>query len=316
MIETTPTARACVVCRLVSSGLDRQERLVRSNIRAYREQAFAVWRCPRCRSLHARDPVNLSDYYAAYPFFALRVDLRLRLLYDNQLRRLQRAGLTRSSSILDYGTGAGHFVQHLRARGYHRAEGYDEYSPAFRDPAVLEQRYDCVTSQDVLEHVPDPCVLLDRFDQLVVPGGLLAIGTPNADAIDLEDPERHVHALHMPYHRHILSKQALFRAGQSRGWSLQRHYSTQYANTAFPCLNSRFYLHYMRCLDNTLDALLGPPQLVPLLYRLPSTLFWAFWGSLFAEETDIMAIFRTSLPPVAELRTEQRSCNLFAGACH
>lgn len=290
-LPETPSATRCVACGMQNPQSVREERLVRSNIRAYREQLFAVWRCGSCLSLHARDPVDLAEYYAHYPFFALRPDDRLRLIYDNQLRRL-REYVGNDARILDYGTGAGHFVHHLHARGHRDAVGYDEYSPSFRDPAVLERRYQCVVSQDVLEHVPDPGALLDTFDRLVEPGGIIAIGTPNAEAIDLKRQEPQLHALHMPYHRHILSKRALLAAGEQRGWRLERYYSTQYANTRIPCLNSRFYLYYMRCLDDTLDCLLAPPRLAQLLYRLPLTLFWALFGSFFAEETDVMLVFR------------------------
>jgi hypothetical protein len=101
-----------------------------------------------------------------------------------------------------------------------------------------------------------------------------------------------VHALHLPYHRHIFSKQALLSAGTRRGWRVERYYRTQYANTALPFLNSRFYLYYMGLCDNTLDCLLEPPRASLLLARLPVALFWGFFGALFAEETDVMALFR------------------------
>jgi SAM-dependent methyltransferase len=172
------------------------------------------------------------------------------------------------------------------------ASNRDIASSTFNDPALLEQTYDCVLSQDVLEHVPDPSAWLDELGRLVRPGGLIALGTPNADAIELGQHERYIHALHLPYHRHIFSKQALLSAGTRRGWSVARYYPTQYANTAIPFLNSRFYLYYMSLRDNTLDCLLEPPVLGPLLARLPLTLFWGLFGSLLAEETDVMAIFR------------------------
>lgn len=283
---------SCIVCGARGPNLACDEQRVRSNVRAYRDQDFAVWRCAFCHSLHARDAANLSEYYVGYPFFKLPRDGRLRLLYDVQLRRLRRAHVHVNDCILDYGAGAGHFVQHLRERGYINAFGYDEYSSAFRDLAVLERRYRCVVSQDVLEHVADPCALLDTFDRLVEPGGIIAIGTPNADAIDLKPPEPHIHALHMPYHRHILSRTALLAAGERRGWRLERYYPTSYGNTLVPFMNSRFYLHYMRCVDDTLDCLMEPPRAAPLLRHLARSLFWGLCGYFLAPRTDVMAVFR------------------------
>jgi len=240
-------------------------------------------------SIHAQDDVDLAHYYARYPFFALPDDWRLRALYDNQLRRLRRAGIGPEHRILDYGCGDGGFVRHLRRRGFRQAFGYDRYAPMFNDASVLNEAYDCVISQDVLEHVVTPGEFLDELDQLVVPGGVIALGTPNAEAIRLD---RHLHALHAPYHRHILSKRALLLAGSKRGWRLERYYRTQYANTLLPFLNSRFYLYYMSVCDNAIDCLMESPRVLPLLTRLPWTLFWGLFGFFFAEETDVMLLFR------------------------
>lgn len=288
----TPHAR-CVVCD--SPDAATESTWVSSNVRAFAHERFWLWRCGQCHSIHARDEVDLARYYAGYPFFELPLDWRLRAAYAEQRRRLEAAGLRRSHSILDYGCGSGAFIGYLRSQGYGRAAGYDEYNPRFADPTALTRRYDCVLSQDVLEHVPEPRALIARFDQLAVPGGIVAVGTPNASAIDLTRAERYRHTLHMPYHRHILSRAALCHSGERHGWRLEQYYPTQYANTHVPFLNSRFYLFFMRTLDDTLDCLLEqPPRLGPCLARWPSALVWGLCGAYYAEETDVMAVFRTA----------------------
>jgi 2-polyprenyl-3-methyl-5-hydroxy-6-metoxy-1,4-benzoquinol methylase len=282
----------CVACGAAGSDVIGERGAARSNVRAFRDESFAVWRCRRCASIHARDEVDLQHYYRQYPFHGMTIDWRLRALYDQQLARLERAGVRREHRILDYGCGGGAFVQHLRERGFTGAVGYDQYSAEFGDTALLEDRYECVVSQDVLEHAPDPQALLSEYGRLATPGGIVAIGTPNAAAIDLQRTAEYVHTLHVPFHRHIFSKQALLAAGGARGWRLEHYYRTQYANTAIPFLNSRFYLYYMQVCDGSLDSLLEPPKLLPLLLRLPITMFWGFFGQFFVEETDVMAIFR------------------------
>jgi SAM-dependent methyltransferase len=184
-------------------------------------------------------------------------------------------------------------LRYLAECGYRHATGFDGYNPVFSNQAVLRDQYDCVLSQDVLEHVAEPHGLLDRFHHLTKPGGLIAIGTPNASAIDLSRADDYRHTLHAPYHRHIFSKAALLGVGVPRRWSLVQYYATQYANTHVPFLNSPFYLFFMRTQDDTLDCLLEqPPQIAPVLAQLPAALFWGMCGSYRAEETDVMAIFR------------------------
>jgi 2-polyprenyl-3-methyl-5-hydroxy-6-metoxy-1,4-benzoquinol methylase len=282
----------CAVCGAAAPDLAVEETMVRSNVRAFSGEQFAVWRCRRCASLHARDEVDLAHYYAKYPFHSLPDDWRMRAMYANQWSRLTSAGVRPNDSILDYGCGAGDFIRYLRARGASDVAGYDEYSTPFADASVLERRYRCVISQDVIEHVADPRALLDRFDRLVEPGGVIAIGTPNAAAIDLRRAEKYIHALHLPYHRHILSKQALIDAGAARHWHLEHYYRTQYVNTRVPFLNSPFLSYYAKLLDNSLDVFVEEPQLAVLLILGPWTLFLGFFGSLFADETGVMAVFR------------------------
>jgi hypothetical protein len=48
----------------------------------------------------------------------------------------------------------------------------------------------------------------------------------------------------------------------------------------------------MRCCDHSIDSLMEAPRVAPLLARLPATLFWGLFGFFFAEETDVMVVFR------------------------
>jgi 2-polyprenyl-3-methyl-5-hydroxy-6-metoxy-1,4-benzoquinol methylase len=286
------TALDCIICGQSTASERADAASIPSNVRAFRDETFAYYRCEHCGSLHARDNVDLAHYYARYPFHNLPVDWRLHAMYDNYLKRLRRAGLQTSHQILDYGCGGGHFVEYLKAKGYD-ARGYDEYSAKFGDKGVLEQRYDCIVSQDVLEHVPSPKQLLDSFDRLTKPGALIALGTPNASAIDLQHPASYVHAIHAPYHRHIFARDALLKAGELQGWKVERFYPTMYTNTPVPFLNERFYLYYTTLTDGTLDAMMEQVRPGPLLARLPETLFWGCFGAFFSRSTDVMAMFRT-----------------------
>lgn len=287
--------RTCNVCETETNDTEIEEASVRSNVTAFRSEQFYYWRCPQCRSLHARDEVDLEHYYAGYPLHEMRDgDVAVRLVYQSQLARLVRAGLTRDHDIIDYGCGAGAFVRFMHAAGYRKAVGFDEYNPQFCDRSLLERRYDFVLSQDVIEHVPSPLALLDQFAKLARASGLIAIGTPDAQVLDLKRTEAFVHQLHAPYHRHIVSTDALVFAGKRRGWALQRKYSTMYSNTRVPFLNEGFAAFYMRLVGNDLDNLLAPVRWGQVWLRAPIALFWALFGSFLSRRTDVMVVFRNA----------------------
>lgn len=286
------TPRICNVCDPDGVTVAEPETAsVKPNIRRFQHERFAVWRCPRCRSIHAQEPVDLDAYYRGYPFLSATMDWRARAMYDNQLARLKRAGLTRTARILDYGCGSGNFVRYLKSRGYAEATGYDAYAAEFGDAAVLEQRYDCIISQDVIEHVDAPWELLRTFARLAKPDAIVAIGTPDADVLDLARADDFKHTLHLPFHRHILSARALLEAGERLGWRLSRYYPTMYANTLVPFINSRFGFHFMRCGDDTIDVLFSAIDFKnPKLWTL-TTLYYGVFGYFHAPRTDVMAVF-------------------------
>lgn len=283
----------CNVCGSDAPTEGCETATVRSNVRKFQTERFRLWRCPTCASIHATDSVDLAHYYSGYPIFSAELNWMLDIVYGNLMKRLRRSGLAPGAKILDYGCGSGAFVKYLRANGHADAQGWDAYAGAYRDPGVLDARYDCVVSQDVIEHVDSPLELLRTFDRLVVPGGLVSIGTPDAAAIDLSDADDFIHTLHQPFHRHILSAGALRKSAEAIGWTVDRYYSTMYNNTLFPTMNPRFVLQYVRSHDDAFDLITEPIKLNSWRIWSPATPFFALFGYFFDRHTDIQFLFRT-----------------------
>ena len=155
-----------------------------------------------------------------------------------------------------------------------------------------EQRYDCIVSQDVIEHVDDPQALLALFDRMAEPGAIISIGTPDAAALDLRDTDNFVHALHLPYHRHILSAAALQQAGQDArlgALALLRHDVQQHAvSDDEPALRAALHALPRRRVRS------GGRAVRASSWKLlsPLTPFFAFFGFFFDRHTDVQAVFR------------------------
>lgn len=264
------------------------------NVRAFADRRFRVARCAGCGSIHAADAISdaeLAAYYAAYPYHRQRYDLMTMLFYDVYERRLRRAGVRPEHSILDYGCGSGHLLRFLRWKGFSDLAGYDAHSAAFADPAPLGRRYDCVIAQDLIEHVADPVALLRQLAELLRPGGILIIGTPNADGIDLGRPEDFRHALHQPYHRHLFSQAALRAQTEALGLRERARYLRPYTHTIWPGLNQAFMTYYARCFDDTMDLAFDGLRFHPRLLS-PVALFLFFFGYAFGRPTDLMLVLQ------------------------
>ena len=133
---------------------------------------------------------------------------------DREIRHLPA---TPGGRLLDVGCGSGAFVAQMAALGW-RAEGIDpdpaavagareaglevkEGMVADLEPAEHAGAFDAVTLSHVIEHLHDPAGDLRRIRDLLRPGGLLWIATPNLEALGVRrfgrdwlglDPPRHL----------------------------------------------------------------------------------------------------------------------------
>ena len=124
--------------------------------------------------------------------------------------------------------------------------------------------------------------------------GILCIGTPRADGIDLGNTERFIHSLHQPYHVHILSEAALQELASKHGLSIERLYRRHIFDTPIPFVNWTFILAYLKMLDNTLDAGFESPSNFKILSS-PRALFMGLFGFWFPVRSELLALFRKAV---------------------
>jgi 2-polyprenyl-3-methyl-5-hydroxy-6-metoxy-1,4-benzoquinol methylase len=125
-------------------------------------------------------------------------------IFDDVLTALAARLPPERRRLLDVGAHAGRFIATARRAGW-QAEGL-ELNPktaAFAASATgapvhqgnvhtfdADGAYDAVTLTDVLEHIPDPRVVLRRVARYLAPGGWIAVKVPNGPAQRVKERTR------------------------------------------------------------------------------------------------------------------------------
>lgn len=178
--------RSCIICGGTKAKV------------VFREPKGEVLRCTGCRHVYSAcdAPQDYDGYFRDEPTDWNDLfwwDQARHRMYDDFCRRFV-AG--RSGRLLDVGCGLGFFLKKMREFGSWEAFGC-EISPEgagyardtlglpnifngrLEDGPFKERSFDLVTLWDVLEHIPDPDPLLSRVRELLKPGGMVFIHTPN-----------------------------------------------------------------------------------------------------------------------------------------
>ena len=281
----------CNICNNPGTFENSQEhKLINSNVRKFKDEKFTVWRCSNCLSLHSKESIDLAYYYDGYPVNNHKQEYGTHCTYRNRLRLLRKNGLKKEHKILDFGCGPGLFVLFLNQQGYN-ATGYDAFVEKFSDEGPLDKVYDFVVSYDVIEHAIMPKDFFNNLLKCLKKGGVLLIATPNAEKINLAEPDTFSMALHQPHHRHILSEKALLSLGKQVNLELLNIRYRSYIDTLYPMVNLKFLTRYVRNLGGIVDVAFEGFKPGTLL-RSPILIFYGFFGYFFPQPATMMAAFR------------------------
>lgn len=159
------------------------------------------------------------------PFGALlfRSLVPLRMKLDVYGRHIPRAMCHSGARLLDAGCGSGEFLRRAREMGLSAegcepdgkaveaclAAGLDVVHGDLFSPTLDSRRFDVITMNHVLEHVPVPLKLLGRTFDLLHPDGLLWLALPNPAALGSRIFRGGWKGLHPPYHLVIPSQRVL-----------------------------------------------------------------------------------------------------------
>jgi len=156
---------------------------------------------------------NENYYMDESNFLSCRSKLDLCLKYCQQ-----------GSSLLDVGANFGHFLS--LAKGYYQIRGLDVtdqgakwakknlgieicLTSIYDPPAEWKECFDIVTCWDVIEHLPDPSRAVDQMKNLLKPGGILLLSTPDAGSLIAKLLGRYWHYIDPVQHYCLFTRKCL-----------------------------------------------------------------------------------------------------------
>lgn len=212
-------------------------------------RSFEYWRCPQCAHVttfpyptteqiiaHYKSGFadtnyrNVREHAATYR--GAMHDLLMRITHELE----QRGRPSRGATLLDVGCFTGEFLEVAAQEGIdgygielqeeavaiaqERLPGRIQCVDVMRDdPSFPIGQFDVVTLLGIVEHVTDPLRLIRRSRELLAPGGLLFVQTPNAEAFLATIMRRYWPPFAPVEHIHIFSRSSLRRALEREGFA-------------------------------------------------------------------------------------------------
>jgi len=144
----------------------------------------------------------------------------LRKEWDHWARHLEPSNGAR---LLDVGCGNGRFLIDARSAGWHvtgvepdpnaarvaQSEGIDVVVGSFDDVDLPVEGFDVISANQVIEHVHDPHVFVERLYRWLRPGGRVWLGTPNLESPLHRRYGRNYVSLHPPQHLLMFNRNTL-----------------------------------------------------------------------------------------------------------
>jgi hypothetical protein len=107
----------------------------------------------------------------------------------SEVERIYFEAVKRSASVLDVGAGDLSMMRKFKSAGYsgeyHTLDLGEEYAHTYKDLAEVNRSYSAILCLDLIEHLPleQGLRMLTRLTELLEPGGVMVVQTPNARCI-------------------------------------------------------------------------------------------------------------------------------------
>ena len=191
------------------------------------KETFEICRCTKCGFTFTQDhpeESEVSRYYESDEYISHSdTNKRLtdkayqfirRIMLDRKKRMIRKITGLSSGSILDIGSGTGHFLNTMKSFGWSiigveinaKAREYaasrfsiDTISPE-KIKTLPDNSFDCITLWHVLEHFQEPFILMEEIGRLLKSDGVCIVALPNSISFDAKYYGKEWAAYDVPRH--------------------------------------------------------------------------------------------------------------------
>jgi len=236
------------------------------------KESYTLLRCPSCGVVYTLDPPSETELRR---YDKLNLKLKLgdapkslteKLYYHVRSRMLHRKAriietyaYRTSGSLLNYGAKTGFFSHRMERRGwkvtslerYHeeRLFSLEMFHHRMIDMSDLDNlhagTFDVITMWHVFEHMHHPHELLDRFYELLRPGGVLVMACPNICSTDAMYYGPYWAAYDVPRHLWHFNPVSLAQLLHRHGFTLMHHERMPYDSFYISILSEKQMRHKM-----------------------------------------------------------------------
>lgn len=257
----------CPIC-----GREGCEPYMKCTDRLVSSESFELYQCPDCNMVFTVNPPAESDM-RQYDRFKQKIRLyekqetltgwlhyRIKIyMLRHKAEFVRKMSYRHTGSLLNYGAEAGFFSDAMEKRGwkvtsvekYHeqRVFALEMFHHRMIDESDMEQlrpdTFDVITMWHVFEHQYHPDALLDRFHELLKPGGVLIMACPNIESNDARHYGADWAAYNVPRHLLHFSPTTLNNLVSKHGFVLMEHRSMPFDCFYISILSERNHGHRM-----------------------------------------------------------------------
>jgi len=214
--------RNCPLCDSANPGL-----YIQTNDFFLSAEPFSLFRCTLCGFIFTQDHPDeetIGRYYAsedyishndsAKGFSSALYRFARNIMLDEKRRIIEKATGLKNGSLLDAGSGTGHFLSEMKKAGWDVTgieinEKARQYSVSVHgvdviDPGLMPNlpagSFDCITMWHVLEHFQDPYKYISEISRLLKPEGICITAMPNGGSYDAAYYKKFWAAYDVPRH--------------------------------------------------------------------------------------------------------------------